>query len=177
MAIGDPLAALAAAAGDPDPERWWDDVIEHRGDGAPAFDAVAAAMTAVRGGRDATTLREAQREAHMRQVLRRAIADGHERIAVVCGAWHVPALAEPLPTGIDRRAHAARAAQGEGRVELGAVDASPPRFGQRLRGRRAQPRLVRARVQPSRRARVSAAGSSALLGCCATAACRRLPTI
>ena len=96
--MGDPLAALAAAAGDPDPERWWDDVIEHRGDGAPAFDEVAAAMTAVRGSRDSTTLREAQREAHMRQVLRRAITDGHERIAVVCGAWHVPALAEPLPT-------------------------------------------------------------------------------
>ncbi len=55
------------------------------------------AMTAVRGGRDAATLREAQREAHMRQVLRRAVADGHERIAVVCGAWHVPALTEPLP--------------------------------------------------------------------------------
>ena len=95
--IGDPLAALAAAAGDPDPERWWDDVIEHRGDGEPAFDEVAAAMTAVRGGRDATSLSEAQREAHMRQVLRRTIADGHQRIAVVCGAWHVPALAEPLP--------------------------------------------------------------------------------
>ncbi len=95
--IGDPLAALAEAAGDPDPERWWDDVIEHRGDGAPAFESVADAMTAVRGGRDATTLREAQREAYMRQVLRRAIADGHQRIGVVCGAWHVPALAEPLP--------------------------------------------------------------------------------
>ena len=98
MAIGDPLAALAAAAGDPDPERWWDDVIEHRGDGPPAFDAVAAAMAAVRGGRDASTLRETHREAHMRQALRRAIADGHQRIAVVCGAWHVPALAEPLPS-------------------------------------------------------------------------------
>ena len=95
--ITDPLAALAEAAGDPDPERWWDDVIEHRGDGAPAFESVAMAMTAVRGARDAATLREAQREAHMRQTLRRAIADGHERIAVVCGAWHVPALAEPLP--------------------------------------------------------------------------------
>ncbi len=95
MALGDPLAALAEAAGDPDPERWWDDIIEHRGDGTPAFDAVAVAMTAVRGGRDAVTVREAQREAHMRQVLRRAIADGHQRIAVVCGAWHVPALAEP----------------------------------------------------------------------------------
>src|SRR3954452_22068357 len=44
----DPLAALAAAAGDPDPERWWEDVIEHRGDGPPAFDAVAAAMAATR---------------------------------------------------------------------------------------------------------------------------------
>ena len=42
--VGDPLAALAAAAGDPDAERWWDDVIEHRGDGAPAFEAVAEAM-------------------------------------------------------------------------------------------------------------------------------------
>ena len=29
----DPLRDLAAAAGDPDPERWWEDVIEHRGDG------------------------------------------------------------------------------------------------------------------------------------------------
>jgi len=95
--IGDPLAALAAAAGDPDPERWWDDVIEHRGDGPPAFASVAEAMTAIRGGRAATTLPEARREAHMRQVLRRCLAEGHQRVAVVCGAWHVPALAEPLP--------------------------------------------------------------------------------
>lgn len=95
--IGDPLAALAEAAGDPDPERWWDDVIEHRGDGVPAFESVAEAMTAVRGGRHAATLGEARREAHMRQVLRRAIADGHQRIGVVCGAWHVSALAQPLP--------------------------------------------------------------------------------
>ncbi len=95
--VHDPLGALAAAAGDPDAERWWDDVIEHRGDGAPAFAAVADAMRAVRGGRDAATVREAQREAHMRQVLRATMAAGHERIAVVCGAWHVPALEQPLP--------------------------------------------------------------------------------
>ena len=102
--VGDPLAALAAAAGDPDPERWWDDVIEHRGDGTPAFDAVAEAMAAVRGGWEAGSVREAQREAHMRQALRRALADGHQRIAVVCGAWHVPALTEPLPpAAVDAR--------------------------------------------------------------------------
>jgi hypothetical protein len=95
--VGDPIAALAEAAGDPDPERWWDDVIEHRGDGVPAFAAVAEAMHAVRGGYEAATVREARREAHMRQCLRRAVADGHERIAVVCGAWHVPALTGELP--------------------------------------------------------------------------------
>ena len=93
----DPLGALAEAAGDPDPERWWDDVIEHRGDGVPAFDEVAAAMTAVRAGTEAHSLGEARREAYMRQVLRKALAAGHQRIAVVCGAWHVPALAVPLP--------------------------------------------------------------------------------
>ena len=102
--VADPLAALANAAGDPDPERWWDDVIEHRGDGMPAFDAVALAMTEVRGGSAPGTLQEAQREAHMRKVLRAAIADGHERIAVVCGAWHVPALQAPLPTAAADRA-------------------------------------------------------------------------
>lgn len=95
--VGDPLAALAAAAGDPDPERWWDDVIEHRGDGAPSFDAVAEAMTAVRGGWEAASVREARREAFMRQSLRTALQQGHERIAIVCGAWHVPALTQPLP--------------------------------------------------------------------------------
>ena len=56
--VGDPLAALAAAAGDPDPERWWDDVIEHRGDGVPAFEAVAEAMVAVRGGWEAAATTE-----------------------------------------------------------------------------------------------------------------------
>lgn len=102
--VGDPIAALAEAAGDPDPERWWEDVIEHRGDGAPAFDAVAEAMAAVRGGWEAGSVREARREAYMRQCLRTAIAAGHERIAVVCGAWHVPALALPLPpAAVDAR--------------------------------------------------------------------------
>ena len=33
----------------------------------------------------------------MRRTLRSAIKDGYQNIAVVCGAWHVPALTEPLP--------------------------------------------------------------------------------
>jgi hypothetical protein len=87
----DPLGALAAAAGEPDAERWWDDVIEHRGDGVPAFDAVAEAMTAVRSG-TVPSAHEERREAHMRQQIRDALKAGHEPVAVVCGAWHVPAL-------------------------------------------------------------------------------------
>ncbi|MCX0271383.1 DUF5682 family protein [Nocardia zapadnayensis] len=44
------------------------------------------------------------REAHMRQVLRKARKDGARRIAVVCGAWHAPALQEPLgPAAVDLR--------------------------------------------------------------------------
>ncbi|WP_328988934.1 DUF5682 family protein [Kribbella sp. NBC_01245] len=92
----DPLAEMARAGGYDDPERWWDDVVEHRRDGAPPFEVIADAMGELRAGEMAEG-REAQREAYMRTVLRKAIREGFERIAVVCGAWHVPALTEPLP--------------------------------------------------------------------------------
>jgi len=93
----DPLGLLAAAAGDPDGETWWNRVIEERGDGSALFVAIAEAMTEVRaaiGDADepAEARREAAREAHMRLTIQRAKKTGHARIAVVCGAWHVPAL-------------------------------------------------------------------------------------
>ncbi|SCL23602.1 hypothetical protein GA0074692_1611 [Micromonospora pallida] len=93
----DPIAELAAAAGYDDPERWWEDVVEHRG--APAFTAIAEAMTAIRDGapEDPDDL---LREAHMRTVLRQ-VRRSHDNIAVVCGAWHVPALARKVPASAD----------------------------------------------------------------------------
>ncbi|MFI7112317.1 DUF5682 family protein [Nonomuraea sp. NPDC050227] len=90
----DPIGALAAAAGHDDPERWWEDVVEHRGD--TPFEVIAEAMAAVREGH-VPAGREARREAYMRKALRAAIKEGFGTIAVVCGAWHVPALAGPLP--------------------------------------------------------------------------------
>ena len=57
-------AALAAAAGEADPERWWDDLVEHRGDGEPVFDAVAEAMAAVRAGTVAAGIDGCARGAH-----------------------------------------------------------------------------------------------------------------
>jgi hypothetical protein len=84
----DPIGELAGAAGYDDPERWWEDVVEHV-PGADMFTAIAEAMTMLRA--DGVDSRDAIREAYMRRVLRKTIKDGFERIAVVCGAWHVPA--------------------------------------------------------------------------------------
>ncbi|MEU1963095.1 DUF5682 family protein [Nocardia sp. NPDC019304] len=50
---------------------------------------------------DAHTLR---REAYMRQTMRKALRDGVRRLAVVCGAWHAPALTGALgPAAPDAR--------------------------------------------------------------------------
>ncbi|WP_269853658.1 DUF5682 family protein [Streptomyces sp. RPT161] len=105
----DPLAVLAGAAGHDDPERWWEDVVEHRADGGPdadplaPFTALAEAMTALRERHaDGGHPRDAVREAHMRLRIREAARE-HDRTAVVCGAWHVPALAAPATATADRQ--------------------------------------------------------------------------
>jgi Family of unknown function (DUF5682) len=90
----DPLRWLADAAGYGDTETWWDHLVEQRSDSLDLFEAIAEMMTALRdaAGSAADQL-EALREAHMRTAIRQAVKEGRERIAVVCGAWHVPALA------------------------------------------------------------------------------------
>ncbi|MBA9069719.1 hypothetical protein FHR71_003480 [Methylobacterium sp. RAS18] len=95
----DPLGELAALAGYPDGERWWDALVESRaGADGDVFAAIHEAMAALREGAETDpdpddAFREEAREAHMRSAIRRAAKDGFERIAVICGAWHVPALA------------------------------------------------------------------------------------
>lgn len=92
----DPIAALADAAGYDDPERWWDDVVESRTDGS-GFEAITEAMGTVRELEpDEDDVVEQQREAHMRQVIRKAVKE-FSTVAVICGAWHAPALAGKLP--------------------------------------------------------------------------------
>jgi hypothetical protein len=98
----DPLGWLAEAAGFSDGERWWEHMVEHRRDGTDLFAAIGEAMTALRAELPRPPdVREDRREAFMRRTIRRAQADGYERIAVICGAWHVPALATMPPAGDD----------------------------------------------------------------------------
>lgn len=104
--VADPLALLAEAAGHDDAERWWEDVVEHRapgGDALAPFAAVAEAMGALRAEGLGESRRDQLREAYMRQQIRAARRAGHQRIAVVCGAFHVPAL-ETMPTVAHDRA-------------------------------------------------------------------------
>ncbi|MDM5178649.1 DUF5682 family protein [Massilia sp. DJPM01] len=90
----DPLQWLANAAGFSDTDTWWDHLVEQRSDSLDLFAAIAEMMTTVRTDIAAPPdLREQQREAWMRNAIRLAEKQGHQRIAVVCGAYHVPALA------------------------------------------------------------------------------------
>ncbi|MGV9879386.1 DUF5682 family protein [Streptomyces sp. NPDC003006] len=103
----DPLAVLAETAGYDDPERWWEDVVEHRavgGDAFAPFEALSDAMGALREAYgDGGHGRDLVREAHMRLRIRAAQKEfGPDRVAVVCGAWHVPALRRRVTVAADR---------------------------------------------------------------------------
>ena len=98
----DPIGALASAAGYDDGESWWSDVIEENPSSGPVFAAVADAMTALRAESKSISANEAAREAHMRVEIAKAAKETEGAVAVVCGAWHVPALAERHPLSADR---------------------------------------------------------------------------
>lgn len=92
---GDPFDCLAGVAGYPDGESWWDAMIERRQDPADIFQAVEEAVTALREAQPGyTSPRDLLREAWMRKMVRAAEKENYERIAVICGAWHIPGLRE-----------------------------------------------------------------------------------
>lgn len=105
----DPLAWLAAAAGYADGEAWWNAVVEQGGHGEGMFAAIEAAMTALRERHEpqlrlpaAEAVTERRREAHMRLAVAAALAGTAGPVAVVCGAWHVPALRRRVAAAADR---------------------------------------------------------------------------
>ncbi|MEZ4379832.1 MAG: DUF5682 family protein [Nannocystaceae bacterium] len=91
----DPLGVLSEAAGYSDRELWWEHQVEQRIDPAGLFEGILEAMTALREQHPPPRpdSEEARREAYMRKTIRAARKE-HARIAVVCGAWHAPALVD-----------------------------------------------------------------------------------
>ncbi len=95
----DAMDTLAKAAGFKHYERWWNVLIEQRKDAADIFEDVQELMTALRenekpnkNDEEASIILAKQREAFMRQEIRKSVQQGFKSIAVVCGAYHGPAL-------------------------------------------------------------------------------------
>ncbi|HRI61535.1 MAG TPA: DUF5682 family protein, partial [Saprospiraceae bacterium] len=110
----DPFRKIALLAGYTDPERWWDAMVERwtvdgtrytvdggrytvegGREGEGIFRVIMDLMCALRDDKTRPETGETLlREAFMRQTIRAAQKEGFAKIAVVCGAWHGPALAD-----------------------------------------------------------------------------------
>lgn len=89
----DPLGFMAQIAGYSDSERWWEITFEQETEDTEVFEGILEMMEALRSELKRSETKETLlREAHMRKVMRKALKDGFQRIAVVCGAWHGPVL-------------------------------------------------------------------------------------
>ncbi|HNG90265.1 MAG TPA: DUF5682 family protein, partial [Saprospiraceae bacterium] len=90
----DPFGEIASLAGYTDPERWWEAMFE-RSTTLDPFPVVLELMQALRDSKNQPESPETLlREAYMRQTIRAARQAGAKNLAVVCGAWHTPALAD-----------------------------------------------------------------------------------
>jgi hypothetical protein len=103
--LDDPHEAIARLAGDPDHETWWERHFEHTHEPAAYVHQI---FELGRGLRELQPLGEKDenliREAYMRRCIRAVLAEGHkpERVLVVCGAFHAPALTHELAPMDDR---------------------------------------------------------------------------
>jgi hypothetical protein len=104
--LDDPYEAIARLAGDPDHETWWERHFEH------TTEPAAYARQIFEFGRGLRELRPLPendenllREAYMRRCIREVLAKGHqpERVLVVCGAFHAPALTTDLEPMTDKQ--------------------------------------------------------------------------
>lgn len=91
----DPMGYLSKLAGYEDSERWWEVTFEEQFDNHEIFPALLELITALRNEQEVRVSPETLlREAFMRKTMRDAIKKGADNMAVVCGAWHAPALAD-----------------------------------------------------------------------------------
>lgn len=89
----DPFTVISRTMGYSDTERWWEYYFEQVHAHTDLFPYIRDLMGAFREGSTyGQSLENRLREAWMRRCLQRALAEGYQRIVVVCGAFHAPAL-------------------------------------------------------------------------------------
>ncbi|MCQ8130132.1 DUF5682 family protein, partial [Methylomonas rivi] len=98
----DPFSELAALAGYDDAEAWWNDYIEESHSGSEHFPVLEQAVAELRRQTQESEL-TLQREAYMRLQIRKALTETEGDVAVVCGAWHTPALRDFAKLTDDRK--------------------------------------------------------------------------
>ncbi len=98
-----PFADLAEIAGYRDPEEWWEQHFElSEDDPESVFLMLREAIRELRAEKSRPDDVELElREAFMRQQIRKAENEMYQKIAVVCGAWHLPALETFPPAKAD----------------------------------------------------------------------------
>nr|WP_255360102.1 DUF5682 family protein [Lewinella sp. 4G2] len=90
----DPLSLMAELAGYEDSESWWDATLERGTDNPEAtFTALLEMIGELREAfPSASDAENERREAFMRTEIRKAMKSGAERIAIIVGAFHGPAV-------------------------------------------------------------------------------------
>lgn len=149
----DPLAVLAETAGYDDPERWWEDVIEHRGCGTGTRSGPSRCWGRPWAPCGRCTGAGARAGSRTGGVYAAPSASGAAGVRGRRGrgVWGLACARPAAQDGRRRRQGTAEGpAQGEGGHDVGAVDAPAACAGQRLRRGDRLARLVRASVQRSR---------------------------
>lgn len=100
-ATHDPLQTVASIEGYPTAAHWWEARIEALTDTLQPlahFEAIMLLMETLRTERPSqeTFSENTLREAYMRAQLRQVQRELYSTIVVVCGAWHAPALRDPM---------------------------------------------------------------------------------
>ena len=128
--IQDPLSVLAQLAGYDEVEPWWDATFEQESDDLEVFSATLELMAKLRQANAIYEKPETLlREAYMRQELRKAYKEGHKRIAVVCGAWHAPALDAVMAVAVaSDRQRLKEAGSGKVKIKAAWIPWSYPRL-------------------------------------------------
>ena len=90
-----PLEEIAKLDGISSSEVWWNERFEEQPyeDTESYFKAIMEVMKALRETYiNEDYVRNEQREAFMREAIRKAKIDGYKKVLFICGAWHAPAL-------------------------------------------------------------------------------------